>query len=165
MSRGACQVKTLSFFRLVVSVGLSLGVGAIGSMATYPKIPTWYAGLVKPSFTPPDAAFPIVWTTLYVLMAVALWRLWQLHSPSADRHRAVRLYFVQLALNALWSPVFFGMEAIGAGFAIIILLLAAIVATIVAMARIDRIAAWLMAPYLVWVSYATVLNAAILAMN
>ncbi len=85
-------MKTLSFFRLVLAVGLCLMVGAVGSLVTTPKIPTWYAALAKPAWTPPDAAFPIVWTTLYVLMAVALWRLWQLHRPSprpAPRHRAV----------------------------------------------------------------------------
>ncbi|GLK85371.1 TspO/MBR family protein [Ancylobacter defluvii] len=158
-------MKTLSFFRLVVSVGLCLAVGAIGSLATTPKIPTWYAGLAKPSWTPPDAVFPVVWTTLYVLMAVTLWRLWHLHPPSPARRLAVVLFFVQLALNALWSPVFFGLEATGAALAVIILLIGAVGATIVASARLDTIAAWLLAPYLLWIAYATALNAAIVAMN
>lgn len=158
-------MKTLSFFRLVISVGLCLAVGAVGSLATAPKIPTWYAALAKPGWTPPDAAFPIVWTTLYVLMAVALWRLWQLHAPSIERRRAVGLWFAQLALNAIWSPVFFGMEAPGAALAVIVVLWLAIAGTIFASARIDRIAAWLLAPYLAWVSYAAALNAAIVALN
>ncbi|MCB4767179.1 tryptophan-rich sensory protein [Ancylobacter sp. Lp-2] len=158
-------MKTLSFFRLVVSVGLCLAVGAIGSLATTPKIPTWYAGLVKPAWTPPDAVFPVAWTTLYVLMAVALWRLWQLHGPSPARRLAVALFFLQLALNALWSPVFFGLEAPGAALAVIILLIGAVVATIWASSRVDTIAAWLLAPYLLWLGYATALNAAIVAMN
>ena len=158
-------MKTLSFFRLVIAVGLCLGVGAVGSIATTPKIPTWYAGLAKPSWTPPDAAFPIAWTTLYVLMAVALWRLWQLHAPSPARRNALLLFFVQLSLNAIWSPVFFGMEAIGLALAVILVLWVAIAATIVACARIDRIAAWLLAPYLAWVSYAISLNAGIFALN
>jgi len=158
-------LKTLSFFRLVIAVGLCLGVGAVGSIATTPKIPTWYAGLAKPSWTPPDAAFPIAWTTLYVLMAVALWRLWQLHAPSPARRNALLLFFVQLSLNAIWSPVFFGMEAIGLALAVILVLWVAIAATIVACARIDRIAAWLLAPYLAWVSYAISLNAGIFALN
>ena len=158
-------MKTLSFFRLVVCVALCLAVGAVGSLVTSPQIPTWYAGLAKPSWTPPNAAFPIAWTTLYVLMAVALWRLWQLHDPSPQRRLAVGLWFVQLALNALWSPVFFGMEAPGAAMVVIFALWLAILATILACARIDRMAAWLLAPYLAWVSYATALNAAILALN
>lgn len=158
-------MKTLSFFRLVLAVGLCLMVGAVGSLVTTPKIPTWYAGLAKPGWTPPDALFPIVWTTLYVLMAVALWRLWQLHRPSPRRRLAIGLWFVQLALNALWSPVFFGMEAIGAALAVILVLWLAIAAAIWAAARIDHVAAGLLTPYLLWVSYATALNAAILALN
>lgn len=158
-------MKTLSFFRLVIAVGLCLAVGAVGSLATAPKIPTWYAGLAKPGWTPPDAVFPIAWTTLYVLMAVALWRLWQLHAPSPERRRAVLLWFAQLALNALWSPVFFGMEAPGAALVIVVVLWLAIAATIFACARIDRIAAWLLVPYLAWVSYATTLNVAIVVLN
>ncbi|QIB34088.1 TspO/MBR family protein [Ancylobacter pratisalsi] len=158
-------MKTLSFFRLVLAVGLCLAVGALGSLATTPQIPTWYATLAKPSWTPPDAVFPIVWTTLYVLMAVTLWRLWQLHAPSSHRRLAVVLWLVQLALNAVWSQVFFGLEAIVWALAVIVMLWIAILATILACARIDRIAAWLMAPYLVWVSYALALNAAIVAMN
>lgn len=158
-------MKTLSFFRLVMSVFLCLAVGAIGSMATTPKIPTWYAALNKPVWTPPDAVFPIVWTILYVLMAVTLWRLWQLHRPSPERRRAILLFFVQLALNAVWSPVFFGAEAVGAALAIILALWVAILAMIVACRRLDPIAGWLQAPYLIWVCYATALNAAILVMN
>ncbi|MCS0495196.1 tryptophan-rich sensory protein [Ancylobacter sp. MQZ15Z-1] len=158
-------MKTLSFFRLVLAVGLCLAVGAVGSLVTTPQIPTWYAALAKPAWTPPDALFPLVWTVLYVLMAVTLWRLWQLHNPSPERRRAVGLWFLQLALNALWTPVFFGFEAIGWGMAVIGALWLAILATILACARIDSTAGWLMVPYLLWVSYATALNAAILAMN
>lgn len=158
-------VKTLSFFRLVLCVGLCLAVGALGSLATTAKIPTWYAGLVKPSWTPPDAAFPIVWTTLYVLMAVALWRMWHLHRPSPERRMAIVAFLVQLAFNALWSPVFFGLESPGLGLAIIILLLFAIAVSIWSAAQIDRIAAGLLVPYLAWVGYASTLNAAIVAMN
>ena len=155
-------MKTLSFFRLVVAVGLCLGVGALGSLVTTPQIPTWYAGLVKPSWTPPPAAFPIAWTTLYVLMAVALW---QLHAPSPARRLAIGLWLAQLALNAIWSPVFFGLEAPGAALVVVVALWLAIAATIWACLRIDRIAAWLLVPYLAWVSYATTLNAAIVVLN
>lgn len=158
-------MKTLSFFRLVIAVGLCLAVGALGSLVTTPKIPNWYAALAKPAWTPPDAVFPVAWTTLYVLMAVALWRLWQLHAPSPKRRLAVGLWFLQLALNAIWSPVFFGMEAVGAALAVVVALWLVIAATIWACARIDRMAAWLLVPYLAWISYAAALNAAILALN
>ncbi|MBS7537690.1 TspO/MBR family protein [Ancylobacter lacus] len=157
--------STLSFFRLVLCVGLCLAVGAVGSMATTPEIGGWYAGLAKPGWTPPNAAFPIAWTTLYVLMAVALWRLWDRNAPSPARRRAVGLWLLQLALNALWSPVFFALHAPAAGLVVVVLLWAAILATILACARIDRIAAGLLVPYLGWVSYATALNAAIVGLN
>ncbi|TCK23729.1 TspO/MBR related protein [Ancylobacter aquaticus] len=158
-------MKTLSFFRLVLAVGLCLAVGAVGSLVTAPQIPTWYAGLAKPSWTPPDSAFPIAWTILYVLMAVALWRLWQLHAPAPARRLAIGLWLAQLALNALWSPLFFGLEAPGAALIVVMALWLAIAATIWACTRIDRIAAWLLVPYLAWVSYATALNAAIVVLN
>ena len=158
-------MKTLSFFRLVVAVGLCLGVGAIGSLSTTPKIPTWYASLAKPAWTPPDWAFPIAWTVLYVLMAVALWRLWQLHAPSPARRRAILLWCLQLALNAVWSPVFFGMEAPAPALAIILALWLVLAATIWAAAQIDRIAAWLLVPYILWITYAISLNAGIVALN
>lgn len=158
-------MKTLSLFRLVLALGLCLAVGAIGSLATGPKIATWYAGLAKPSWTPPDMVFPFAWTLLYILMAIALWRLWDRHEPSAERGTALTLFFIQLGLNLTWSPVFFGFEAIGWGLAIILALWLAIAATIWACAPLDRVAALLLAPYLAWVSYATALNLAIFAMN
>lgn len=158
-------MKTLSLFRLVLALGLCLAVGAVGSLATAPQIPTWYAGLAKPGWTPPDFVFPVVWTLLYVMMAVALWRLWDRHPPSPARGTAIRLFALQLALNFIWTPVFFGLEAIGWGVAIILALWLAIAATIWAAARIDRPAAWMLAPYLAWVSYASALNIAIFVMN
>ncbi|MFK8253976.1 TspO/MBR family protein [Ancylobacter terrae] len=158
-------MKTLSLFRLVLALGLCLAVGAIGSLATAPQIPTWYAGLAKPGWTPPDFVFPVVWTLLYVMMAVALWRLWDRHPPGPARATAIRLFALQLALNFIWTPVFFGLEAIGWGVAIILALWLAIAAAIWAAARVDRPAAWLLVPYLGWVSYASALNIAIFMMN
>jgi translocator protein len=141
-----------------------LAVGWIGSIVTLPKIPTWYASLAKPWFTPPDWVFGPVWTTLYVLMAIAAWRVSRV--PRALRPPGTMAIFVsQLALNAIWSPVFFGLEALRLALAVIISLFAAIVATLVAFGRVDRCAALLMAPYLAWVGYAAVLNAAIDALN
>jgi benzodiazapine receptor len=142
-------------------------VGAVsfaGSWITLPKIPAWYAGLVKPSFTPPNAVFGPVWTVLYVMMAVAAWRVGRA-ADAAGRSRAVALFIVQLALNALWSPVFFGLEAPRAGLVVIVMLFVALAATLAAFWRIDRPAGLLLAPYLAWVGYATALNAAIVVLN
>lgn len=154
-----------SFARLVVCLIVCVGIGIVGSIFTRPEIPTWYAGLAKPSWTPPPFVFPIAWTTLYVMMAVAFWRLWDRVVPSNARRRAIVFFAVQLALNAIWSPVFFGWHGIRTGLVIIILMAIFIAATIVAAVRIDRTAAVLLVPYLVWVLYASTLNAGVFALN
>ena len=140
---------------LVLVVGGGLLIGYLTSPAP------WYAGLAKPWFNPPAWVFAPVWTVLYVLIAVAGWRTFL-------RDRAgwpMKLWWVQLALNFLWSPVFFGAHQIGLAFLVILLLLAAILAFIAASWREDRVSAWLFAPYAAWVTFASVLNGAILALN
>jgi tryptophan-rich sensory protein len=154
-----------SVTRLALCLLICLGVGVLGSLSTRPEIAGWYANLAKPSWTPPPVAFPIAWTTLYILMAIAFWRLWDRAAPSAQRSRAMVLFGVQLALNASWSPVFFGWHGIRSGLAIIVLMVIAIAATIGAAARVDRSAAWLLAPYLLWVLYASTINAGVWLLN
>jgi translocator protein len=149
----------LAFWLAVV-----FAVSFVGSAITLPKIPTWYVGLVKPSFTPPNWLFGPVWTLLYVLMAVAAWRIGAVPDAAA-RQRAIGMFCVQLLLNAIWSPVFFGLEAPRLGLAIIVAMDAAVVATLVAFWRLDRPAGIMLVPYLCWISYATALNAAIVALN
>ena len=144
---------------------LCVGTGAVQGIVTRPQIAGWYSKLAKPSWTPPSSAFPVVWTALYILMAVALWRLWEKAEPSPARNRAIALFFVQLALNAAWSPLFFGAHAVRAALIEIVVLVIAVALTILASARVDRIAAWLLAPYLAWVAYATTLNGGIVWMN
>ena len=158
-------MKSKSMVRLVLSLLLCLAVGTLEGLVTRPEIPTWYAGLAKPSWTPPPPAFPIAWTVLYVLMAFSFWRLWDLETPSAARTRAMIWFLIQLALNALWSPVFFGWHGTRAALVIIVALFVAIAATIVTASRVDRPTAWLLAPYLLWVAYATTLNIGVVAMN
>jgi tryptophan-rich sensory protein len=154
-----------SVFRLLACVLVCLGIGVLGSLWTKPEIAGWYASLAKPSWTPPPLVFPIAWTALYILMAIAFWRLWDRAAPSAQRARAMVLFVVQLALNAAWSPVFFGWHAIRTGLVIIVLMLASIAATMVAASRVDRMAVWLLVPYLCWVLYASTINAGVLALN
>lgn len=140
------------------------GVGFIGARWTAPEIPAWYRGLRKPSFTPPGWVFAPVWTTLYLLMAVAAWRV-QHAAPSSVRDAALAAFLVQLGLNLLWTWIFFHRHGLRAALAEIALLWLAIAVTIAAFARIDSIAAVLMAPYLLWVSFASVLNGAIARLN
>ena len=158
-------MRLRSITRLSLSLLLCLGVGLLEGLVTRPEIPTWYAGLAKPFWTPPPLAFPIAWTLLYALMAVSFWRLWDLETRSPARTKAMAWFLVQLALNALWSPVFFGWHGTRTALAIIIALLIAIAAAMIAALRADRLAAWLLAPYLLWVTYATTINLGVVAMN
>jgi tryptophan-rich sensory protein len=151
--------------RLAACLVLCLGIAAVQGIVTRPQIAGWYSELVKPSWTPPSSLFPVVWTALYIMMAVALWRLWEKAAPSSARTRAIGLFLVQLALNAAWSPLFFGAHALRAALIEIVVLAIAIALTIMASARVDRIAAWLLAPYLAWVAYAATLNGGIVWMN
>lgn len=124
----------------------------------------WYAGLSKPAWNPPNWIFGPVWTALYLMMAVAAWRIWRLGGFGGQR-RPLVLFFIQLALNAAWSPLFFGLKEPGLAFAEILVLWLAIVLTITAFRRADRLAAGLLVPYLAWVSFASVLNFTLWRMN
>ncbi|HEX5958691.1 MAG TPA: TspO/MBR family protein [Hyphomicrobiaceae bacterium] len=154
-----------SFYRLIGCLGLCLGVAMVSGSVTYPEIPTWYAALTKPSWTPPNWLFPLVWSVLYPAMAVTLWLLWDRAADTARRRAAITLFLLQLMLNAAWSPVFFGLHHPRAALIIIVLLAAAVAATIAAAWRAQRMAASLLGPYLAWVVYATTLNAGIVALN
>lgn len=147
------RLSLLLFLVLVVGGGL-----LIGAVVTPGD---WYAGLAKPAFNPPGWVFGPVWTILYVLIAIAGWRVWHADRTGA----AMKLWWAQLALNFLWTPAFFGAHRIGLALVVILFLLATIVAFIVAARRTDRAAAWLFAPYAAWVAFATLLNASILALN
>jgi tryptophan-rich sensory protein len=142
-----------------------VGLAALlGSLATTPNIPTWYAGLAKPGFTPPNWVFGPVWTLLYAMMAFAAWRILALPESRA-RRAALTAFFVQLALNATWSFAFFAARSPPAGLLVIVALLAAILWTIRLFWPLDRPAAWLLVPYAAWVAYATALNIAIWQLN
>lgn len=124
----------------------------------------WYRSLNKPSWNPPGWIFGPVWTALYAMMGVAAWLIWRRGGWSA-RAPALSLFLVQLALNAAWTPLFFGLRAPGLAFAEIVLLWLAILATLVAFWRVQRAGGWLLLPYLAWVSFAAVLNLAIWRLN
>jgi tryptophan-rich sensory protein len=137
----------------------------VGNLATIPNIAPWYAGLVKPWFNPPNGVFGPAWTTLYVLMIFAFGRVLARAPEAAGRGRAIAWFLVQIALNAAWSVAFFAGHSPAAGLVVIALLWPAIAVTIRAFAAVDRVAAWLLAPYLAWVSFAAVLNAAVWRLN
>lgn len=154
-----------SALRLVACLVLCYGIAAVGGWSTIPNIPTWYAGLAKPAWTPPNWVFPIAWNTLYGLIALSLWLLWDRTPASPQRSRALALFLAQLTLNALWSPVFFALHYVWLGLAIILGMIVLVVLTIRTAWGIKRPAAWLLVPYLMWISYASTLNAGIGIMN
>jgi tryptophan-rich sensory protein len=124
----------------------------------------WYDGLQKPAWNPPGWIFGPVWTALYTMMAVAAWLVWKRGGFAAQR-LPLTLFLVQLALNALWTPLFFGLHLIGFAFAEIVLMWFAIAATIAAFRQAHRPAAWLLVPYLAWVGFAAVLNGTLWRLN
>lgn len=149
---------------LILWVGLCLGVAWVGALVTRPAIPEWYAQLAKPAWTPPSWVFGPLWTTLYILMGVAAWLVWR-QSGFAAAAWPLGLFLLQLFFNAVWSPLFFGLKLPGVAFADIALLWLALLATLVAFWPVRPAAAWLLVPYLLWVSYAAALNFAIWRMN
>jgi tryptophan-rich sensory protein len=140
---------------VAAAVGALVGPGGAGG---------WYASIAKPAWTPPSWVFGPAWTTLYLLMGVALWLVWT-RSEGDVRRRAVAAFGVQLALNAAWSPVFFGLHEPGWAFLVIVLLWGAIVATVFLFLRTVRAAGLLLLPYLGWVTFAAALNFAIWRLN
>ena len=163
---GCAKMAVGSVVRLMVACGVSLAAGAIGSLAvTDPGFSTWYASIEKPGFTPPSWVFGPVWTILYLLMGVAAFLVWQKGVGFRLVRTALAWFLVQLVLNASWSPVFFGLHRIGLALVIVVLLWVAIVITMYRFFRVSRPAGMLLIPYLLWVSFATVLNASIWHLN
>ena len=158
-------MKSRDILKLVVSIVVCQGAGFIGSVFTTDAIPTWYAALEKPVFTPPNWLFFPAWVTLYFLMAVAAFLVWRRGLDSAGVRTALIVFLVQLVLNALWSVVFFGLESPVWGVVVILILWVAILATIMLFSRISRAAALLLIPYILWVSFATALNISIWLLN
>jgi tryptophan-rich sensory protein len=156
--------RTQDIGGLIFFLVLCFAVSAIGGFATAKSVTTWYQTLNKPSFNPPDWLFGPVWTALYAMMAIAGWRVWRIAGVQGAP-AAMSLLAAQLFLNLLWSILFFGMQNIELALIDILLLLAAIFATMIVFFRHDRLAGWLFAPYAVWVSFATLLNAAIWRLN
>lgn len=148
---------------LLVLAGFVLAAFAAATPAALWPPGEWYAGLAKPDWNPPSWVFGPVWSTLYVMMGVAAWRVWRGAQPG--RVVALRWWWAQLALNALWSPLFFGAQRLDLALGEIMLLLIAIVATMRAARRCDLVAWLLLWPYLMWVSFASYLNLTLWSLN
>lgn len=146
-------------------VALCEGVGFVGSIFTVPSISAWYATLAKPSLAPPNWVFAPVWTTLFLLMAVAAFLVWRRGVGRRGVRTALEIFALQLALNLLWSILFFGLHSPGAALADIVALWISIAAAIYFFSKISRPAAWLMFPYIAWVSFAAYLNFMLFILN
>jgi tryptophan-rich sensory protein len=149
---------------MMCALAICFSVAALGAKVTVPEIPTWYATLAKPSWTPPRAAFPIVWPILYFLMAISVWLIWEA-PPSSLRTLALAAFAIQLLLNAVWSPIFFGNHNLLAGLIVILLLVVAIAVTIATAIKVNYFAAALLLPYLAWTLFAAALNGRIVSLN
>jgi translocator protein len=151
-------------FKLIVSIIISQAAGVIGSLFTVQNIPTWYAGLNKPAFNPPNYIFGPVWITLYFIMGISFFLVWK-NTKSYDIKVPVILFVVQLVLNSLWSIIFFGYKNPMFGFFEIILLWVFILLCILRFYPVSKTASWLLVPHLLWVSFASVLNFKIWMLN
>jgi tryptophan-rich sensory protein len=149
----------------IIFIAMCEAVGIIGSFATASSVTTWYSMLTKPFLNPPSWVFGPVWTMLYALMGIAAYMVWKKGIERSDVRRALTVFVIQLLLNALWSPLFFGARNLTAAFVDIVLMWIAIIATIIVFKKISKPAAWLLLPYILWVSFAAYLNYALLVLN
>jgi benzodiazapine receptor len=150
---------------LIISMVITVSIAVTASQFTISQIPVWYSKLNKPSFNPPNWLFGPVWSVLYLMIAVAAYLVWQRRNDGALYKTTRTVYFIQLALNFLWSATFFGMHQVLGALVVIALLWISIVATIYYFGKFSKTAAWLLVPYLLWVSFASVLNLYIYLLN
>jgi len=149
---------------LAVSLLASFVAAALGGWLTSTSLTTWYPSLAKPRWNPPDWVFGPAWTTLYTMMAIAAWLVWR-HRSRVKVMLPIALYAIQLALNVVWSGLFFAWQSPGAAFGEVLLFWLAILATLISFGRVDRWAGLLLVPYLAWVSFAAALNFEIWRLN
>jgi len=157
--------KGSKILKLVASILVCQGAGVVGSLFTSPAISGWYATLQKPSFNPPNWIFAPVWTLLFLLMGVSLYLIWSKGLGNKKTKTAVFIFGVQLILNIVWSIIFFGLQSPLYAFIEIIILWLAILLTIISFSKISKTAAYLLLPYILWVSFAAILNFSIMIIN
>jgi tryptophan-rich sensory protein len=158
-------MRRIDFIRLAVSLGACYLAAFVGSLFTAPEISTWYATLARPSFAPPDWVFGPVWTALYTMMGISAYLVWREGLADPRVKAAMAVFAIQLAANVSWSVAFFGLRSPLAGLAVILLLWALIALNIQKFREVSRTAGFLLVPYILWVSFAMVLNFAIWRLN
>ena len=158
-------MKINNTLKLIIAIVVSELAGIIGSVFTIPSITGWYNSLVKPDLAPPNWIFGPVWTMLFVLMGISAALIWRQGLDRQDTRIALGIFIGQLVLNTLWSIIFFGLHSPVGAFVEIIFLWLAILAMIIAFSRISKPAAWLLLPYILWVTFAGYLNYMIWILN
>jgi len=158
-------MRISSFFKLVIATVACEIAGIIGALFTTPSIPTWYATLAKPVLNPPAWIFGPVWTTLYFLMGIAAFLVWNKGWDRKDVRKALGVFLLQLVLNVAWSIIFFGLHSPFWAFVDLVAMWLAIVWTMSLFYKISKPAVWLLVPYILWVSFAGYLNLLILMLN
>ena len=154
-----------NIIRFILAIALPLTIGAVAGFFTSLSVKGWYSTVIKPSFNPPDWVFAPVWTLLYIMMGIAFYIIWNKDTAKLLKRKAMLFYFAQLILNFTWSLVFFYAEQPGWALVNIMLLCSMIAATIYWFSKISTTATRLLIPYILWVSFATVLNFAIWKLN
>ena len=152
-------------FKLIIAIIIPVSVGAISGFFTATGVESWYQTINKPSWNPPGWIFGPVWTTLYVMMGIALFLVWKSDSSDVMKKTAIALFAIQLILNFFWSFIFFDQQQIGWALVEIIVMWFFILLTIFAFGNVSKLAAWLLVPYISWVSFATILNYTIWKLN
>lgn len=158
-------MRIKNWLALFGSIALAEGAGILGSFFTVSAVETWYATLSKPDLSPPNWLFGPVWTTLYALMAIAAWRIYEKRKVSRRATPLLWIYAAHLAINTFWSVAFFGLHSPTLAFGMIVLLWLLIAYLAIGFYRIDRLAGILLVPYLAWVSFASYLNLSIVLLN
>jgi len=152
-----------NIIKLLISIVICQAAGLIGSIFTIPAISSWYKSLQKPFFNPPNWIFSPVWIFLFLLMGISLYLVW--NRGARENQKAIIIFGVQLVLNILWSIIFFGLKSPGLAFLEIIILWLAILLTIISFYKISKTAGLLLVPYILWVSFALILNFSIWQLN
>jgi translocator protein len=157
--------KEFQLVPFIIAIALPLAVGGLGSVLTVASVKTWYLTINKPAFNPPNYLFGPVWTTLFILMGIASYLVWQKRKTISNYPTVVGVYILQLLLNLTWSFLFFYSQQIGLALAEIVILLAVIITNAILFGKVNKVAGWLFLPYILWVSFATFLNYSIYIIN
>ncbi len=154
-----------NIYKIILSVALPLACGAIAGLSTARNVKTWYLTLNRPSWAPPSWLFGPVWTTLYIMMGISFYIFWRAKPVAHWKNKGYTIYYIQLALNLAWSFLFFELKWMGVALFEIIVMWIAIFLTILVFSRVSKLSAWLLVPYIAWVSFASYLNYAFWYLN